>query len=155
MARHVYTFTGKGLTFVQPWANAVAFAGKDIENRSWRTHYRGPLALHAGGSAPDDVLEELTRAERGGPRRTLLDWVRRGRRRYDQPADVEEVPGSCIVAIAMLVDCVERSSYPWFGGEYGWVLSGVVPIEPIPMTGGLSLWDCEFEYIPLARRQKG
>lgn len=82
MARHVYTFRGKGLTFVQPWATAVAFAGKDIENRSWRTHYRGPLAVHAGGLSPGDVLEELLRAERGGPLRPLSHWVCRGRRRY-------------------------------------------------------------------------
>lgn len=155
MARHVYTFKGKGLTFVQPWATAVAFAGKDIENRSWRTHYRGPLAIHAGGSSPDDVLEDLLKAERGGPRRTLLHWIRRGRRRFDLPEDAEEVPRSCVVAIAMLADCVERSASPWFSGEFGWVLAGVVPVEPVPMTGGLSLWDCEFEYTPLARKRKG
>lgn len=47
MSRHVYIFRGKGLTFIQPWATAVAFVCKDVENRSWRTHYRGRLAIHA------------------------------------------------------------------------------------------------------------
>lgn len=154
MSRHVYTFKGKGLTFIQPWATAVAFAGKDVENRSWRTHYRGPLAIHAGGSSPDDVLDELLRAERGGPRRPLSHWIRRGRRRCELPTDAEAVPRSHVVAIAMLVDCVERSASPWFGGPFGWVLGGVVPVEPVPMTGGLSLWDCEFDYTPLARRRR-
>jgi len=28
----------KAITIKQPWAWAIVFAGKDIENRSWRTH---------------------------------------------------------------------------------------------------------------------
>ena len=31
----------------QPWAGAVAYAGKSPENRGWATAYRGPLAVHA------------------------------------------------------------------------------------------------------------
>jgi len=31
----------------QPWAGAVAYAGKSPENRGWATGYRGPLAVHA------------------------------------------------------------------------------------------------------------
>lgn len=59
---------------------------------------------------------------------------------------------SQIVAIAMLTDCVEKSSSPWHvSTEWGWVLEGVIPIEPVPWVGGLSLWDCKFKYQPLAR----
>lgn len=35
-------FRGKALSVRQPWASAIVFAGKDVENRSLRTHYRGP-----------------------------------------------------------------------------------------------------------------
>jgi hypothetical protein len=35
------------LTLKQPWPVGIA-NGKPVENRSWVTHYRGPLALHAG-----------------------------------------------------------------------------------------------------------
>src|SRR3990172_7431098 len=38
----------KGLTILQPYAELVARAEKRVENRTWRTHYRGPLAIHAG-----------------------------------------------------------------------------------------------------------
>jgi hypothetical protein len=51
----------------------------------------------------------------------------------------------------MIVDCVEKSSSPWFGGEWGWVLTGIVPIEPVFRVGALSTWDCKFKYRPLKK----
>lgn len=36
------------LTVRQPWAWAIVHGGKLIENRTWLTHYRGPVAIHAG-----------------------------------------------------------------------------------------------------------
>lgn len=38
----------KALSVKQPWAWAIIHAGKDIEKRTWRTDYRGPLLIHAG-----------------------------------------------------------------------------------------------------------
>ena len=43
------------LTLRQPWAWLVVFGGKDVENRSWTTEYRGPILIHAG--------KEMTRRE--------------------------------------------------------------------------------------------
>jgi hypothetical protein len=50
----------KALTVCQPWAWAIIHAPKRIENRTWRTSHRGPLAVHAGlsqrlvrGNLPD------------------------------------------------------------------------------------------------------
>lgn len=145
-----FLFQGKGLSIAQPWASAIAFAGKDIENRSWRTHYRGPLAIHASGTVYSDDLELRRRTVRGGEKRTMLDWINRGRKRHGlEPEDADSIVFSHIVAIAMLVDCVEKSSSAWFGGEWGWVIQGVVPIEPVPWVGGLGIWDCRFKYRPV------
>ena len=33
----------KALTIKQPWASLIVHGIKDIENRTWRTDYRGPL----------------------------------------------------------------------------------------------------------------
>jgi hypothetical protein len=44
----------KALTVRQPWAWATIYAGKDVENRRWRTTYRGPLLIHAGKNADPD-----------------------------------------------------------------------------------------------------
>lgn len=146
-----FRFEGKGLSIIQPWASAIAFAGKDIENRSWRTHYRGPLAIHASGKLDREKLGLLQRVVRGGKRLPIIDWINRGRHRYG--LDPEEEPVcSHIVAVAMLVDCFEKSSSPWWiKDEKGWAISGVVPIEPIPWTGALSIWDCRFKYRPLIK----
>lgn len=34
------------LTLTQPWASLIAIGAKTLETRSWRTGYRGPLAIH-------------------------------------------------------------------------------------------------------------
>src|ERR1035438_4171252 len=43
----------KALTLTQPWATLVAIGVKRIETRSWYTHYRGPLAIHAAKGFPN------------------------------------------------------------------------------------------------------
>ncbi len=43
----------RALTIRQPWAWAIAVAGKDVENRSWQTSHRGLLAIHAGKGEDD------------------------------------------------------------------------------------------------------
>jgi hypothetical protein len=45
------------LTVRQPWASAIIYAGKDVENRSWTTSHRGRLYIHAWMRLdPEDVL---------------------------------------------------------------------------------------------------
>jgi len=51
----------KILSICQPWAHAIVFMTKRIENRSWSTPYRGPLLIHA------DVLAELADGPLGDP----------------------------------------------------------------------------------------
>ncbi|MDR0475572.1 MAG: ASCH domain-containing protein [Treponema sp.] len=36
----------KALTIKSPWAQSIIRSGKEIENRSWSTSYRGPLLIH-------------------------------------------------------------------------------------------------------------
>lgn len=47
----------KALSLLQPWANCVLFLGKDVENRSWSTNYRGGFLIHA--SAGWDKMGEI------------------------------------------------------------------------------------------------
>jgi len=39
----------KALSIRQPWANKIVDGEKTVENRTWRTKYRGPLLIHAAG----------------------------------------------------------------------------------------------------------
>lgn len=51
------------LTVQQPWASAFfrsdSLGPKDVENRSWRTNYRGPLVIHAGSRVDRHAFPEL------------------------------------------------------------------------------------------------
>jgi hypothetical protein len=38
----------KALSILQPWAFAIIHLGKDIENRTWVTGFRGRFLIHAG-----------------------------------------------------------------------------------------------------------
>ncbi len=151
-----YQFSGKAISIVEPWAAAVVFAGKDIENRPKRLRYRGPVAIHASKRWWPESLDKKIRSGADGERTRLEDLIRLGRRRYGlDPFDPTETRGH-IIGLGMLVDCVERSKSPWFeaGTNYGWVLAGVIPIKPIPRNGALGLWPCEFEYEPCALRPR-
>jgi hypothetical protein len=110
----------KALTVRQPWAWAIAHAGKNIENRDWFTHYRGPIAIHAGLGRDD--LGELPRGVRKPDERDLV--------------------AGAIVAMADLVDIVESARSKWFKGSYGWVLANVKPLKkPVSCKGRLGLWE--------------
>jgi len=39
----------KALSIKQPWASLIAHGIKPIENRNWRTHFRGKIYIHASG----------------------------------------------------------------------------------------------------------
>ena len=37
----------KALSIKQPWASLIAHGIKDIENRTWKTNFRGRIYIHA------------------------------------------------------------------------------------------------------------
>ena len=43
----------KCLAIRQPWAWAVCSGAKDVENRTWMTEHRGPLAIQASAAKQD------------------------------------------------------------------------------------------------------
>jgi hypothetical protein len=61
----------KTLSVKAPWAYYLAAGLKDVENRSWKTDYRGPIALHVSGD-PLWILPDP--GDAGGPLPVLSDW---------------------------------------------------------------------------------
>lgn len=110
----------RAITIRQPWAWAIIFAGKDVENRSWYTHYRGPLLIHAGATyRPHAPLPRGIVA----PDRGDLDF-------------------SAVIGVVDLVDVVDRSRSRWFNPDgYGFVLRNPRALKrPVPCKGRLGLW---------------
>jgi len=136
------------LTLRQPWCSLVALEAKRIETRSWRTSYRGWLAIHAAKTLPaaERLLCEQEPFRTALLRDTMLDPTR--------PL-AAQLPRGCIIAVAWLDSCLpmetieqpgelERSFGDYAPGRYAWYLSRVYRLEPpIPARGALGLWRIE------------
>lgn len=120
--------TIKALSIRQPWAWLVANGHKDIENRNWKTQYRGPFLVHAakawGASERDDLLYAKIIAERHGLR---IQWP-----------ETFDLGG--IVGVATIVQCVVGWPSPWFFGEFGFVLTDARPVQFTTCRGMLNFF---------------
>ena len=127
----------KAITISQPFASLIASGDKWVENRSWYTSYRGPLAIHAGKGS-----QYLTRSELGA------------------------YPTGCVIAVAKLAACVRLEDVPakiaalssvagpegsfrtweeilghrYAEGPFCWVLEDVRPVEHVAIRGAQGLW---------------
>ena len=107
------------LTVRQPFASAIVFGSKDVENRSWAASYRGRLLIHAGlgeDAAPDEAW--AADEEHGSPRGLIIGHVR-------------------------LLDCTRlRTDSSWaMPGAVHWLLACPVALrEPVPCKGRQGLW---------------
>ena len=111
----------KALSVRQPFAWAIIYGGKDVENRSWATRYRGPVLVHAGMRWHDVTPAILAR--------------RMGIRIPD------DLPRGGIVGLVEIVGCVEASASPWFQGPYGFVLAHPRSLPFRALPGKLGLFD--------------
>lgn len=154
--------TMKALTLTQPWASLVAIGAKCIETRSWRTSYRGALAIHAAKGCPSDAkdftYEKLTRdcLLAGGLGLKVDRSVYEGGGVYRLDT---QLPRGAVIAVCRLIACVRTEELlssvyatdmteqeKFFGnydsGRWGWMLADIEKLpEPIPAKGALSLWE--------------
>jgi hypothetical protein len=120
------------LSIRQPWAWAILNAGKDIENRSWRTQFRGLFYIHAAAGMTRDEYE------------AYLDFTR-DRYRFAFPQALraprpEQLARGGIIGSAELVDCVADHPSPWFVGPFGFVLRNARPLPFRPLKGALGFF---------------
>ena len=72
----------KAISVRQPWAALIALGVKDIENRVWRTRYRGVILVHAGLGRSARTLADIAPFPRGRDhRRTGTALRAKGRHR--------------------------------------------------------------------------
>lgn len=123
----------KAVTICQPYAELIARGDKPIENRSWPTSYRGPLAIHAGKSRA---------------------WLGDDDERKYGPF----IYGA-VVAVADLVACLNiRDAWQWpadhkwlaahehANGPWCWVLDNIRRLPtPIPARGAQGLFDIDIQ----------
>lgn len=142
----------RALTIRQPWAWAIARGGKDVENRTWRTTYRGLIAIHAGARWEEAGATDrrvMAAAVRDRDDNGCYDPPLRGE--FEFPGgnlsrllpDPERFPLSAIIAVADLHDIVRDSTSDWaIPGQWHWLLRDVRPLaEPVPCIGARGVWE--------------
>jgi ASCH domain len=118
----------KALSIKQPWAWLIVNGHKPIENRSWRTSFRGQFLIHAGKKWGREQLDDLARVQAQFPHIVMPDGFELG----------------AIVGVATITDCVSESDSPWFYGPYGFVLQDARPVKPANYRGQLGWFDTPF-----------
>ena len=158
----------KAASLTQPYGTLIALGAKPIETRSWKTAYRGQLAIHAAKGFPKWAHELCARS----PFSEALYDLPGFHEQHCQKADWKALPTGCIVATCRLVDCVPTETVlyepkvpfgeywqqdgrvyagyeTWcFGdfapGRFAWLLADIQALpEPIPAKGALGLWNWE------------
>ena len=131
----------KALSIRQPWAWLIATGQKDVENRSWKTSFRGRIYIHAGKTmdvnVPGSSLTEDWILER-------LDVYRRAE------YQVAKRERGAIIGEVDIVDCrffcgdmSPRLFSKWHEvGYYGFYLANPVLYDtPIPCKGQLGFFE--------------
>ncbi len=128
------TLPKQALSIRQPWAWAVVYAGKPLENRSWggwnapQTKFRGPFCVHAGMGMTMAEYEEAA------------TFMAHRCKIAVPPAD--ELVRGAIIGTAVVTGWVRTSQNPWFMGPGALVLEMAEALaEPIPCSGALGWFD--------------
>ena len=124
----------RALSLTQPMAWAI-FHGKDIENRPWKTNFRGRVYIHASKGFNKEhyqwIMENDNRLVTGG-----------------LPFIYEFIHGA-IIGEVTIVDCVRGHGSRWaMEDQWNFVLSNATEYkEPIPCKGMLGFFVPRLERI--------
>jgi hypothetical protein len=126
----------RALSVRQPWAAAIAYADKRIENRTWPTSHRGAVLIHSS-----QAIDRYAR------RHAPLASVVRGL----------QLDLGAVIAVARITGCHEDDGEctPWsMAGHYHWALGSVTALPlPVPVKGRLQLWTPTPELLGKVRMQ--
>lgn len=173
----------RALTLKQPWASAVVFGPKRIENRTWRGPVGERIAIHAGAAwdaAGESLCFDSGHAicrdpfDRGPwrcpncrytgngaqefcpkcPGRVFVGHTPDGLRRdRTRKAIIGTAIVHAVVPVETTASWITDTQRPWAIGPWCWCLSDVRRIDPIPMRGRLGLWRVPDEAVAELVRQ--
>ena len=140
----------KTLSVRQPWAHLICSGLKDVENRSWRTNYRGKVLIHSpakfDGRALDIFDDKQTEA--------IVDYFNRTKDKFWD--GFEDYLLSTIIGSVEIVNCVRTYNtgynfiYPYKSiwaeeDSWHWILKNPVLFDKpiLNVKGRLSFWNYE------------
>jgi hypothetical protein len=122
----------KGLSIRQPWAWLIANGHKDIENRTWSTHFRGRVLIHASSGMTRGEYEDAL---------DFLEW-----KNFDGIAlpEHDKLLRGGIVGVATITDCVRSSDSPWHMPDcWGFRIADAQPLPFVALPGKLRFFDVD------------
>jgi hypothetical protein len=142
----------KALSIKQPWASLIAHGIKDIENRAWKTHFRGRIYIHASARISECTFTigqtaSLFSNEIWNPEKGFIS---------------ELFVVSAIIGEVDIIDCVVNHESIWADQDafinqgdleaktiYNWVLANPVLYEKpiLNVKGKLSFWYPEIDIV--------
>lgn len=124
----------KALSIRQPWAWLILHGGKDIENRIWKTNFRGRVLIHAAKGMTREEYEAASKYVWAINPRVVL------------PA-FDEMKRGGIVGSVEIVDCVQQDDSRWFSCWYGFKLANPKPLPFVPLKGALGFFEVDPEVL--------
>ena len=121
------------LSVRQPYAHLIVAGLKDVENRSRRTHYRGPVLIHASAFT-------MSRAAW----MNFVDWAFSNSLKNIVTDHPTLMFRGGIIGVADIVDCVSESDSPWFNGPWGWKLANARPLPFKACKGALGFFKVDY-----------
>ena len=118
----------KALSIRQPWASLIMAGIKPVENRTWKTNFRGRIWIHAGKRYDYDGEHWIMNNFKYDPVTARVLTAARGLR-------------GGLLGTADLVDCVTEHPSEWFVGPYGFVFTDPRQSEFRPYIGRLNFFD--------------
>lgn len=128
----------KALAIKQPWAWLIIHGGKDIENRTWHTKFRGRFLVHASAGMSRKEYQQV---------QIWLSYGRRAALNICLPP-FEELQCGGVIGSVELVDSVDHSDSPWYMGDKGFVLRDPQVLPFTPYKGRLQFFDVPPELLP-------
>jgi hypothetical protein len=108
--------TLKALCLRQPWANLITTGQKTIETRKWSTNYRGEILLCTSRKPEIEPYGKAVAI-------ATLYHIEKMIKEHEQAAMTKVYDRAC-----------------------SWFLKDIIPIEPIPIKGQLSLFDVQLKW---------
>jgi hypothetical protein len=141
----------KALSIKQPWASLIAHGIKDIENRTWKTNFRGRIFIHVSGLSASSTFQLLNHLQN----LKLIDY------QHELDEYINTDLKSAIIGEVDIIDCVVNHPSIWAEKSketliepnvsvvmksdaiYNWVLANPILYDKpiLNIKGKPSFWD--------------
>ena len=128
----------KALTIKQPWAYLICAGWKDVENRTWKTSYRGQILIHAS-KKPEVSVHKLDQHLTG------IQYLQYSNG-LQSPEGAGKFLTGAIIGMVTLVDCIRGYNSIWAErGAWHWIIKNPILFDDpiLNIKGRLSLWEYE------------